>query len=94
MSDILNRDELVRLTTVVGSLVDEVRTLGEKVDSLRDDHIYELERKMAVLTVQNDAANERLQKVEGHFGWMVKTVIGEGLALVAGIVMWVIQNYK
>ena len=94
MPDQTERDEIVRLTVVVSSLVTEVKSLSEKVDSLKDDHVFDLERQLAVLQSQNETVNDRLETIEGQFTWLIRTVIAEGLALVTGIITWAIQNYS
>ena len=94
MSEPTDREELIRLTTVVDALVGEVRAVGTKVDSLRDEHIYQLEHKMVVLEHQNKTQADKINKIEEQFTWATRAIIGEGLALIAGIVMWTIQNFR
>lgn len=92
MTDTTDRDEAIKLTVVVGALVAEVRALGVKVDNLKDEHVFDLERQLAVLQSQTAASNDRLKKIEEQFTWLTRTVAAEGIALLCGIIMWAIQN--
>lgn len=88
-----DRDELVRLTTVLSALVAEVKHLTAKVEELKDEHVIDLERNLAILQVRNVELDSRLQKIESNITWLGRTVGGETLALIGGIILWWIKTH-
>lgn len=90
--EVLDRDDVVRLTVVVQQLVKEVRNLTEKVEEIRDERVVSLEHKIGLLEERLINEGRRLAKIEDNGIWMFRVVVAEGLALVSGGILWALNS--
>lgn len=88
MSNSINRDEIVRLTTVLSALVDEVKCLTCKVEELKDDHVVDLERGLALVEARHVDLEDKLCKLQDNITWLTRTVVGQAITLIGGIILW------
>jgi hypothetical protein len=84
--------EIVRLTVVVSTLVEEVKHLTGKVEALKDGRVLMAEHNLVAQVERAAALNTRVEKLEGHCTWLTRTCIAEAIAFISGLVVWIIQS--
>lgn len=92
MSGLSDREQLIRLTVVLEQLVGEVHDLSDKVESITEERMGDLRKEISDLQSEHAVTKDRCDRLSTVVYGTLAAVGIEFLALIGGLVAWLIQK--